>query len=68
MNAAEVLENVTGLTIDNLARLVRVGLIRPKGGQWHSLGDAEFSNRDLFIIKRTWYHMKELRREEGAAK
>lgn len=67
MNAGEVLQNVNGLTFENLARLVQSGLIRPKRGQWNSLVDAEFSNRDLFLIKRTWDYLKELRREERAA-
>ena len=67
MDVAEVLQNVDGLTFDGLTRLVQTGLIRPKGARWNSLVDAQFSNTDLFLIKRTWNYMRELRRQEPTA-
>jgi hypothetical protein len=57
MNAGEILHQVHGLTRDKLTYFVRAGYLTPNKVERGSLDYNEFSDDDLFLVKRAWEYI-----------
>lgn len=58
MNAGAILYEVDGLTRDKLTYFVRAGYLNPKKNERGSLSYNDFSDKDLFLVKRAWEYIK----------
>ena len=58
MNAGNILQQVDGLTHDKLTYFVRAGYLNPKKIKRGSLDYNDFSEKDLFLVRRAWEYIK----------
>jgi len=58
MYAGDILQQVDGLTHDKLTYFVRAGYLNPNKIERGSLNYNDFSEKDLFLVKRAWEYIK----------
>ena len=58
MNAGNILQQVDGLTHDKLTYFVRPGYLNPKKIKRGSLDYNDFSEKDLFLVRRAWEYIQ----------